>query len=260
MRIGIGAAGYGWTAPLPTRDARTGDLHFKDAPAFRPNLTPEEVLRRGSFGGGYFRAIDSAVTKQRHAGAHRELPPSWLRGLDVKARVASGVYDTTVNRYGVNCGVKEGKADAFGLAAWQNSGWIAAQDPFGWFQWYCRFFEGRRSADDARQLGRWERCAGARGRWRGNLIGKCLRDGKGFDDASVSPVVRQTLQHWGYALTAAHFDEGARRVKANGAAYLPRNQLAHVLAPPDADDGAVAARDAAAAAAREERASKRARR
>ena len=61
------------------------------------------------------------------------------------------------------------------------------------------------------------------------MIGKCLRDGKSYDDASVSPVVRQTLQHWGYRLTRAHFDAGSARVKAKGAAYLPRSQLAHVL-------------------------------
>jgi len=50
----------------------------------------------------------------------------------------------------------------------------------------------------------------------------------------VSPVVRQTLQHWGYRLTRAHFDAGSARVKAKGAAYLPRSQLAHVLDKPAA--------------------------
>ena len=52
------------------------------------------------------------------------------------------------------------------------------------------------------------KCCGPRGRWKSNLIAKVLRDGKSFDDASVSPVVRQTLQHWGYRLTRAHFDAG----------------------------------------------------
>ena len=73
------------------------------------------------------------------------------------------------------------------------------------------------------------KCCGPKGRWKSNLIGKCLRDGKSYDDASVSPVVRQTLQHWGYRLTRAHFDAGSARVKAKGAAYLPRSQLQHVL-------------------------------
>ena len=76
------------------------------------------------------------------------------------------------------------------------------------------------------------KCCGPKGRWKSNLIGKCLRDGKSYDDASVSPVVRQTLQHWGYRLTRAHFDAGSARVKAKGAAYLPRSQLQHVLDKP----------------------------
>lgn len=58
---------------------------------------------------------------------------------------------------------------------------------------YCRYFAGRRSDDDDRQIRRWLSCAGPKGRWRSNLIGKCLRDGKAFDDSTVAPVVRQTL-------------------------------------------------------------------
>ena len=79
-------------------------------------------------------------------------------------------------------------------------------------------------------MGRWAKVCGPRGRWRQNLIGKCLRDGKAFDDESVSPVVRQTLQHWAYRLTRADFDIGAKRVRLNGAAYVPRSQLKKVMA------------------------------
>jgi len=45
------------------------------------------------------------------------------------------------------------RKDTFGLQAWETSGWIVQQDPFGWFQWYCRFYVGRRSLDDDRQIG-----------------------------------------------------------------------------------------------------------
>jgi len=62
---------------------------------------------------------------------------------------------------------------------------------------YCKFFQGRRTPDDDRQVSRWNACAGTSGRWKSNLIAKCVAAGKRFDDASVSPVVRQTLQHWG---------------------------------------------------------------
>ena len=111
------------------------------------------------------------------------------------------------------------------------TGWIVRQDPYGWFQWYCRFFAGRRTADDARQVSRWAKVAGAKGRWKQNLVAKCLRAGKSFDDASVSPVVRQTLQHWAYVLTGADFAKGARRVVRTGkAAYVPAATLQPVVA------------------------------
>mmetsp|Transcript_5217 Transcript_5217/g.10168 ORF Transcript_5217/g.10168 Transcript_5217/m.10168 type:complete len:137 (-) Transcript_5217:318-728(-) len=84
---------------------------------------------------------------------------------------------------------------------WETSGWISSQDPFGWFQWYCRFYLGRRSSDDERQLKRGMGVIGPKGRWRNNLIAKCARQGKPFDDYTVSPVVRQALLHWGYHLT-----------------------------------------------------------
>ena len=61
---------------------------------------------------------------------------------------------------------------------------------------YCRFFEGRRSGDDERQIGRWLKCCGPTGRWKGNLVGKVLISGRAFNDPAVAPVVRQTLLHW----------------------------------------------------------------
>ena len=80
----------------------------------------------------------------------------------------------------------------------------------GWFQWYCRFYEGRRSEDDDRQISRWKKCAGVNGRWKANLVAKIVRAGAAFDDASISPVVRQTLWHWAYQLTEEEFGEGYR--------------------------------------------------
>merc|ERR1712065_57379 len=127
--------GRGWIGVQPTRGA-DGVLHFADAEEFQPNLTPEEVLRRGSFGGGYFRDISSGVTRTAYKDVWTELPPAWIDGLKVKRYVASPAYDASVNRYKVNCGVKDGKADSFGLNAWESRGWIHPQDPYGWFQWY----------------------------------------------------------------------------------------------------------------------------
>ena len=81
--------------------------------------------------------------------------------------------------------------------------WTTSAPPPRRFQWYCRFFLGRRSADDLRQIDRWNKVAGVKGRWRRNLIAKVVKENKSWDDASVSPVVRQTLLHWAYELTEA---------------------------------------------------------
>ncbi|XP_041112110.1 uncharacterized protein zgc:113208 [Polyodon spathula] len=189
---------------LPVKNKK-GELVFEDFPTFRPNMTPMEVLQAGSFGGTYFRPIHSSITKEKYSGVWKELPADWLEGLDIPQQVASEVYREAVNTYKVKCGGS--------LEMWESSGWIVPQDTYGWFQWYCRFYQGRRTADDSRQVGRWERCAGVKGRWRNNLITKVLRSGCGFDNHTVSPVVRQTLQHWGYRLTQEDYQQGAKRVK-----------------------------------------------
>ena len=189
----------------PSKDKK-GCLVFPDFPDFKPNLTPKEVLQRGSFGGTYFRPIYSSVTKQKYKDeAWKELPASWLEGLNIRTQVASSVYDNSKNKYGVKCGAS--------LEEWENSGWMHKQDPYGWFQWYCRFYQGRRTGDDVRQVGRWSKCCGPKGRWKNNLISKCAKAGCGFDNFGVSPVVRQTLQHWGYVLTKEDFEKEKARFK-----------------------------------------------
>ena len=96
---------------------------------------------------------------------------------------------------------------------WESKGWMHVQDPRGWFQWYCRFFCGRRTHDDARQIQRWAACASPRGRWRNQLCGAVARKSGRHDDASISPVIRQTLLHWAYELTAADYDAWRARGK-----------------------------------------------
>ena len=187
----------GYTAPLPKRN-KSGYLKFKDAPDFTPNMTPKEVLQNGSFGGTYFRPIYSSVTELNYDKMWNELPTNWLEGLNIKKMIASPNYDKKVNTYKVKCG-----GDLF---MWESSGWIVEQDPYGWFMWYCRFYLGRRSDDDKRQISRWNKFAGFKGRFRNSLINRCDRKGKKFDDPSVSPAIRQSLQHWGYKLTKKDSD------------------------------------------------------
>ena len=191
--------------PLPTRN-KNNELVFKDHPEFRPNLTPKEVLHLGSFGGGYFRRIKSSVTGEVYGvNTYKEFPKDWFEGLNIKTQVTSSKYRTSANKYKVKCGGD--------LHMWESSGWISNIDPYGWFQWYCRFYLGRRSTDDERQIKRGLGVAGPKGRFRNQLIGRCARNGKKYDDVTVSPVIRQALQHWGYVLTKKDADTYVKKKK-----------------------------------------------
>ena len=173
------------------RSSKKEDIHKQ----FKPNKTPKQVLQMGAFGGTYFRPIHSSVTDKDYtpSEAMRGLPKSWFEGIDLKTKITSSKYDKKVNKYDVKCGST--------LEAWENSGWIDKQDPYGWFQWYCRYYNGRRTSDDERQIGRWLKLAGPNGRFRRTLMNKIIKKGTTYDDASVSPVIRQVLLHWGYQLT-----------------------------------------------------------
>ena len=102
----------------------------------------------------------------------------------------------------------------YALTQQKSSGWIADADPYGWFQWYCRFYQGRRSSDDARQIQRWLGVAGSgRGRFCSQLCNKIMTAGAAVDDINVSPVIRQTLFHWGLVMTDDILKQHAKRHK-----------------------------------------------
>ena len=223
---GINANGDGWSGPTPVLEDEEGAYYFSDYPDFTPTLSPKTVLQLGSFGGGYFRDIVSKVNNVKYTNVWQELPNDWLEGINTDTHVCSPVYNKKINRYQQNCGAKNGKSDPFGLEYWEMKSWINPQDPYGWFHWYTRFFRGRRSGDDRRQIDRWKKVCGERGRWKMNLIGKVLAKHSTYDDVTVSPVVRQTLQHWAYALTQEDFKKGTERVRQRGAAYIPKKTLA----------------------------------
>ena len=97
--IGVNASGFGFIAPPPARDPLTRALVFEDAPTFRPNMTPSEVLHAGAWGGGYFRDIYSSIIKQRCEQAWRELPADWIKGLNVDKQLASRKYNSSINKF-----------------------------------------------------------------------------------------------------------------------------------------------------------------
>ena len=179
------------------------EINFDDHPEFNPNLTPKDIMQRGSFGGTYFRDIYSSVTGLNYSNVHEEFPLEWFENLDINTQVRSQKYNTKNNFYKVKCGSS--------LEEWESKDWISEIDPYGFVQWYFRFFQGRRCFDDDRQIKRFINFAGTKGRWRNNLCKKIVDkiqdvndieevDEK-LNDFKIAPGVRQSLQHWGYILT-----------------------------------------------------------
>jgi hypothetical protein len=134
-------------------------------PDFRPELTPKELLALGVFGGKYM------------TDCRDEFPADWFE----KARLCSERHDAELNFFGVNASQP--------LSAWQAKGWIHPDDPRGWFQWYCRYYRGRRMEDDERQIKRWR----AVRRHISQLKKHCRRG-----DFACRPRQRQALLHWAY--------------------------------------------------------------
>lgn len=170
-----------------------GTLIFPDYDEFRPSMLPNQVFRAGAFGGAYWRPIHSAVTSLNYSDQHKEFA-GHFSGIPDRLLCAKKA-DVALNRYGVSSGQ--------GLEAWEKSGWIKKQDPYGWMQWYCRFVHGRRSDDDKRQIQRWNNFCGPKGRFKRNLVNKIKSANAAHDDESISPVIRQGLLHWAYEITEA---------------------------------------------------------
>lgn len=166
-------------------------IRFKDYPEFRPNLTPRQMFLLGSFGGTYWRPITSKVTNKSYKNQHKEFPKSWWKGIPNKW-LTSPIYDLSINNYGVKSGTS--------LRFWEKKGWMNKQDPYGWVQWYCRFYKGRRTPDDKRQIKRWLAFAGPKGRFKRRIINMIKKKKTKYNDYTVSPVIRQGLQHWAYRL------------------------------------------------------------
>jgi hypothetical protein len=135
------------------------------APGFEPELTPKQMLRLGVFGGKYMTDCAS------------EFPHDWF----AHAKLYPERHEPELNFFGVNASQP--------LSVWRAKGWIYHEDPRGWFQWYCRYYLGRRCSDDQRQIKRWR----AVRRHIAQLKKNC-RPG----DLTCRPKQRQALLHWAY--------------------------------------------------------------
>lgn len=132
---------------------------------FEPQLTPEQMLKMGVFGGKYMTDCRS------------EFPFSWF----AHAKLADGHSDPLLNFLGIDASQP--------LSVWREKGWIHPDDPRGWFQWYCRYYMGRRHEDDDRQIGRWK----AMKRHIGQIRANCSKG-----DMSCRVKQRQAILHWAY--------------------------------------------------------------
>ena len=135
-------------------------------PEFKPELTPQEMLELGVFGGKYM------------TDCKKEFPSDWFK----KAKLSPERKNPKLNYFEVDASQP--------LKIWQRKGWINPVDPRGWFQWYCRYYYGRRIPDeDLRQIKRWK----AIRRHIGALKKNCPR--KKLDCRKKQ---RQALLHWAY--------------------------------------------------------------
>lgn len=135
-------------------------------PEFKPDLTPKEMLMLGVFGGKYL--VD----------CKKEFPTAWFK----KAKLSPDKKDPSINYFNINASKP--------LKYWQKKGWIYPNDPRGWFQWYCRYYMGRRlPEEDLRQIKRWK----AMKRHIGALKKNCKKG-----DFTCRPRQRQALLHWAY--------------------------------------------------------------
>lgn len=135
-------------------------------PEFKPDLTPKQMLNLGVFGGKYM------------TDCTKEFPATWFKS----ARLSPEKSNPKLNFFGVKASQS--------LSVWKNKGWIYKDDPRGWFQWYCRYYLGRRIPDeDKRQIKRWKAMA----RHISQVVNSCRRG-----DFSCHSKQRQALLHWAY--------------------------------------------------------------
>jgi hypothetical protein len=134
-------------------------------PDFRPDLTPKQMLEMGVFGGKYM------------TDCRNEFPADWFK----QAKLCHDRHDPGLNYFGVNASQP--------LSVWRAKGWIYHEDPRGWFQWYCRYYMGRRCPDDERQIKRWKAM-----RRHVAQIRKHCRPG----DLTCRRRQRQALLNWAY--------------------------------------------------------------
>ena len=131
---------------------------------FKPELTPKEMLQLGVFGGKYM------------SDCTNEFPKVWFENV----KFCHEKHDPNLIYFKINASQP--------LSVWKEKGWIHKDDPRGWFQWFCRYYMGRRHEDDLRQIKRWK----AMKRHVSQIVKNCKKD------INCRSKQRQALLHWAY--------------------------------------------------------------
>lgn len=135
-------------------------------PEFKPDLTPAQMLKLGVFGGKYM------------TDCQKEFPATWYKGV----KLSPEKHNAELNLFKVNASQP--------LVVWQKKGWIYKDDPRGWFQWYCRYYMGRRlPEEDKKQIARWKAIA----RHLAQIKKNCR-----VGDLNCRRRQRQAVLHWAY--------------------------------------------------------------
>ena len=161
---------------------------------FYPMLTPREMLEQGVFGGSYF-GVEILEGDYDYQSLFQETL------TDVSTHLYLGSkYRPKDNKFKIRSGMP--------YDYWKEMNWMHEDDPYGWFEWYIKYYNGRRHSDDDRQISRWQDFCGRNGRWRKRIY-KMIDETGNWD---VSPRIQQSLLHWGYVVNEEDY-EHYKRIK-----------------------------------------------
>lgn len=158
---------------------------------FNPVLTPRQVIEAGAFGGSYF----GQDVHKSNGYDYNELFDYYFKTLE-KDLYLSKKYIPRINKFKTRSGMS--------YKYWYSKGWIHERDPYGWFEWWCKYNMGfRHPTEDSRQIERWNKFCGKRGRWR-NTIYKSIHQTGNWNS---SPRIQQSLLHWGYEVNEQDYQQ-----------------------------------------------------
>lgn len=155
---------------------------------FKPLLSPREIIESGAFGGSYF-GEELLYGDTQYCQLFKDL----FEGVD-ESLYLTKKYSSKLNQFKTRSGM--------GYEYWKEMGWIHDDDPYGWFEWYCKYSLGRRHEDDDRQIIRWQNFCGKTGRWKKRIYSRIHET----NNWNISPRIQQSLLHWGYYANEYDYD------------------------------------------------------